>query len=53
VALGRDLIKKMMEPVPDAARPYLKRLDLDAPKTMKEKMMQKVVLLALEGAKAI
>lgn len=53
VALGRDLIKKMMAPVPEAARPYLKRLDLDAPKTMKEKVMQKVVLLALEGAKAI
>ncbi|WP_300673214.1 acetyl-CoA hydrolase/transferase C-terminal domain-containing protein [Desulfoluna sp.] len=53
VAMGRDLIKKALEPVPDAAQPYLKRLSLDAPKTFKEKMLQKVVLLALEDSKAI
>lgn len=33
--------------VPEEARPYLKRLDLDAPHNAKEKMMQKLVVHAL------
>ncbi|BCS98419.1 hypothetical protein DSLASN_40510 [Desulfoluna limicola] len=53
VALGVALAKKMMAPVPDAAKPYLKRLDLDAPADIKEKMMQKLVLIALEDSGAI
>jgi len=53
VALGVALAKKMMAPVPDAAQPYLKRLDLEAPANIKEKMMQKLVLIALEDSGAI
>lgn len=33
--------------IPPAAMPYLKRLDLDNPKSAKEKMMQKLVVYAL------
>ena len=33
--------------VPPTAMPYLKRLDLDNPKSAKEKMMQKLVVYAL------
>lgn len=48
--LGRDLLKVAFSPVPGPARPYLARLGLEAPKTLKEKAMQKVVLLALKDA---
>lgn len=53
VPLMLALARKMMAPVPDAAKPYLKRLALDAPADFKEKMMQKVVILSLEDSGAI
>ena len=53
VALMAAVAKKMMAPVPDAAQPYLKRLDLEAPKDLKTKVIQKVVLVALEDTGAI
>ena len=36
-----------MRKIPDAARPYLERLQLDAPANAKERMMQKLVVHAL------
>jgi acyl-CoA hydrolase len=38
---------KMIITKPEIAIPYLKRLDLDKPKTVKEKLMQKLVLYGL------
>ncbi len=35
------------------AMPYLERMELDSPKNLKERMMQKIVLYALKNAKAI
>lgn len=39
--------------IPDAAIPYLKRLDLENPATGKEKMMQKLVIYALSSQGSI
>jgi hypothetical protein len=38
---------------PESAIPYLKRLDLDNPKTVKEKLMQKIILYGLAETGAI
>ena len=51
LALG--LAKQWMAPVPDGAVPYLKRMELADPKGLKEKAMQKIVIMALQGTKAI
>jgi acyl-CoA hydrolase len=44
---------KMIITKPEGAIPYLKRLDLDNPKTVKEKLMQKLVLYGLSETGAI
>jgi hypothetical protein len=36
-----------IESVPEAAKPYLTRMQLDTPATEKEQMMQKLVVYAL------
>jgi len=53
IPLMLELAKKYTAPVPEAAKPYLKRLSLDAPANFKEKMMQKVVIIALEDSNGI
>ncbi|MCG8471109.1 MAG: hypothetical protein MI742_04545 [Desulfobacterales bacterium] len=47
------LAKERKAPVPDAAAPYLKRMGLEHPRGPKEKAMQKIVVMALKGVKAI
>jgi acyl-CoA hydrolase len=44
---------KMIITKPESAIPYLKRLDLDSPRTVKEKLMQKLVLYGLSEIGAI
>jgi acyl-CoA hydrolase len=44
---------KMIITKPESAIPYLKRLDLDNPKTVKEKLMQKIILYGLAETGAI
>ncbi len=38
---------------PSSAKPYLQRMKLDSPRTVKEKLMQKIVLYALRNINAI
>ncbi|ACL01854.1 acetyl-CoA hydrolase/transferase C-terminal domain-containing protein [Desulfatibacillum aliphaticivorans] len=47
---SKALIKDFKAPVPPEATPYLKRMNLDAPKGVKEKLMQKLVVHALSNA---
>jgi hypothetical protein len=39
--------------IPDSARPYLVRMGLDAPTTMRQKLLRRVVVFALAAAEAI
>lgn len=50
MAIVPGLIGQMVTSVPEAAKPYLERLQLDAPTNRQEKVMQKIVLLALKQA---
>lgn len=47
----RDLGR--MFAIPEKARPYLQRMGLDAPQTLKEKLLQRVVVYALAADEAI
>ncbi len=44
---------RLFKPVPEAAVAYLERLQLDNPGSLKEKLLQKVVIEALSAAKVI
>ncbi|SHO46384.1 acetyl-CoA hydrolase/transferase C-terminal domain-containing protein [Desulfopila aestuarii] len=48
-AIVKGLIKELFRPIPHHAKPYLKRMELDKPKTGKEKIMRKVVLSAMRA----
>ena len=48
-AIVKSLLAELLRPVPPQAEPFLKRMQLDAPKTGKEKIMQKVVLSAMRA----
>ena len=48
-AMLRAVMKELFKPVPVHAHPYLKRMELDRPKTSREKMMRKVMLSALRA----
>jgi len=50
MAIIPGLIGQMVGSVPAEAKPYLERMQLDNPVTRQEKIMQKVVLLALKNA---
>jgi len=51
---AKSLTKAMtFRSVPENAKPYLERLELDNPVSSKEKMMQKLVLFALDSSGAI
>jgi hypothetical protein len=46
----KGMVKQMFKCSPVSAMPYLERLKLDNPLSFKEKMMQKVVVYALESS---
>ena len=48
-AIIKGLLAEMFRPVPSQAKQYLKRMQLDEPKSAKEKIMQKVVLSAMRA----
>ena len=48
-AIIKGLLAEMFRPVPSQAKQYLKRMQLDKPKSAKEKIMQKVVLSAMRA----
>ena len=45
----KGILGELTKPVQDNAIPYLKRMQLEAPASFKEKIMQKVVLFALKS----
>jgi len=49
----KGLLKELGRKSPQSATPYLERLDLDVPTSIKEKMMRKVVVFALQSSGAI
>ncbi len=48
IKIGPKLLKK--KAIPSSAIPYLERMDLKSPKNIKEKILQRIVLIALEEA---
>jgi len=50
MALLPKLAAQLVSTPPEEAKPYLERMRLDSPVTRQEKMMQKVVILALKQA---
>jgi len=50
MAIVPGRIGQMVSSVPEEAKPYLERLQLDSPTNRQEKVMQKIVLLALKQA---
>ncbi|WP_163339446.1 acetyl-CoA hydrolase/transferase C-terminal domain-containing protein [Desulfopila sp. IMCC35008] len=48
-AIIKDLITELFKPVPQCAKSYLRRMQLDKPKLGKEKILQKVVLSAMRA----
>jgi hypothetical protein len=48
-AIIKGLIKELFKSAPPHAEPFLKRMQLDKPKTRKEKIMRKVVLSAMRA----
>lgn len=45
----RDVVKELFKPIPHCAKSYLRRMELDTPKVLKEKLLQKVVLSAMRA----
>jgi len=45
----KGVLAEMCRSVPSHAKPFLKRMQLDKPRTGKEKIMRKVVLSALRA----
>ncbi|MGE5405073.1 MAG: acetyl-CoA hydrolase/transferase C-terminal domain-containing protein [Candidatus Saccharibacteria bacterium] len=50
VKLYSGILKELFKPIPEAAEPYIKRMDLENPSTIKEKVMRKMVVFALRNA---
>ena len=48
-AIIKGLVAELLRPIPPHAKPYLERMQLDKPKTGKEKIMRKVVLSAMRA----
>lgn len=48
-AIIKGLVAELFRPIPPCAKPYLERMQLDKPKTGKEKIMRKVVLSAMRA----
>ena len=49
---GLNVLRKTAA-IPEAARPYLERMELSRPKSLKEKLMQRAVVYALASVNAI
>lgn len=49
LGVAKALIKEMVSPVPEEAIRFLKRMQLDSTESFKEKIMQKVVVVALKN----
>lgn len=49
----KGLTGHLVRPVPSAAAPYLERMDLHVPTSLKERLMQKIVVCALSSTGAI
>ncbi|HZK84770.1 MAG TPA: acetyl-CoA hydrolase/transferase C-terminal domain-containing protein [Desulfosporosinus sp.] len=47
--LAKGLLFEFLKPVPKSAHPFIKRLSLDKPSSMKEKIMRKLVVFALRN----
>ncbi len=52
-AIMHGLIGQGLSAIPESARPYLERMDLENPGSMQERIMQKIVLFALKSCEAI
>jgi acyl-CoA hydrolase len=52
VSLRHGALRKVAS-VPESARPYLARMGLDAPRTLREKLLRRVIVYALASADAI
>jgi acyl-CoA hydrolase len=50
--LGAGELRKVAS-VPETARPYLERMSLDAPRTLREKVLRRVIVYALASVHAI
>lgn len=48
-AIIKGLVAELFRPIPPHGKPYLKRMQLDKPKTGKERIMRKVVLSAMRA----
>jgi len=48
-AIIKGLVSELFRTIPPCAKPYLERMQLDKPKTGKEKIMRKVVLSAIRA----
>ena len=48
-AIIKGLVAELFRTIPPCAKPYLERMQLDKPKTGKEKIMRKVVLSAIRA----
>ena len=48
-AVVKGLLAELLRPVPPEARPFLERMQLDRPKSGKEKLMQKIVVSAMRA----
>lgn len=52
-ALPRPRALRKMATIPKSARPYLQRMGLDAPRTIEERLLQRIVVYALASSNAI
>ncbi len=50
IKIGPNLLKIKQKDLPREAIPYLERMDLQSPKNIKEKLLQKIVIMALKEA---
>ncbi|KGK88698.1 hypothetical protein DP73_12425 [Desulfosporosinus sp. HMP52] len=49
IKMATGLIKEFFMPIPASSRPYLERLNLQRPSSMKEKIMRKLVIFSLRN----
>jgi hypothetical protein len=52
ISLRHGVLRKVAS-VPESARPYLERMGLDAPRTLRENVLRRVIVYALASMRAI
>jgi acyl-CoA hydrolase len=52
-SIAKSIFLEMFRSIPPMAEPYIRRMDLDDPKTNRERLMRKVVVAALRANKKI